>query len=98
LYNWRICIGSQHVDKAHGNYEGAFVCVEKAVQIIEAHQNVVTPEWLRNAVPVTTSGVGWGQLRQPDGHAGGRVILEKDWEFSARRVAFRMDLHVELSI
>ena len=68
LYNWRICIGSQHVDKLHSDYEGAFVCVEKAVQIIEAHQNVVTPEWLRNA-EASASSVRWGQLRQPDTRA-----------------------------
>lgn len=28
--------------RSHGNYEGAFVCVKKAVQIIEAHPSVFT--------------------------------------------------------
>jgi len=53
LYIWRICIGSQHVGKAHGNYEGTFVCMKKAVQTIETHQNVVTPEWLGSPEPLT---------------------------------------------
>jgi len=33
LYDLQICIESQHVDKAYGNYKGAFVYIEKPVQI-----------------------------------------------------------------